>query len=263
MSKKHIDLYRKVGIYKITCISNNRIYIGSAVYIKSRWAVHKKHLRDNTHVSKPMQNSWNKYGEDSFLFEVMEECEKSVLLQREQYYLDNLKPQFNYLKVAGSNLGYVPTEETREKLRKHFKGISPSNKGVPRSEETKQRLKDAWKRKKENGYKATDETRRKISEGLKGKPKSEEHVKKLTGIKRSQEAIEKTASKTRGQKRTDEQRKKMSDANKGKFDGEKNPMYGKSGELSPNFGKICKESTRKLISERAKERWKLKKQQAI
>jgi hypothetical protein len=51
-----------------------------------------------------------------------------------------------------------------------------------------------------------------------------------------------------------------SESHKGLHAGEKNPMYGKKGELSPNFGKPCSEETRALISQRAKERWVLKKQ---
>lgn len=135
---------RASGIYKITCLISSKFYIGSATYIKSRWARHRADLRKNKHWNKHIQSSWNKYGEVNFTFEVIEECNKHDLLVREQYYLDNLKPQFNKSKFASSCAGVKVSEETKEKLRQIFKGRSPSNKGIPRSEETKQRLKDAW-----------------------------------------------------------------------------------------------------------------------
>jgi hypothetical protein len=39
------------------------------------------------------------------------------LLEREQYYLDNLRPEYNIVKTAGSTLGYKHTEESLEKMR--------------------------------------------------------------------------------------------------------------------------------------------------
>ena len=59
------------GIYKINNIITNKIYIGSAVDISNRWAVHKYQLRNKLHASKHLQNSWNLYGEDSFKFEIL------------------------------------------------------------------------------------------------------------------------------------------------------------------------------------------------
>ena len=73
--------------------------------------------------------------------------------------------------------------------------------------------------------------------------------------------IKKSSIARTGRKASKEAKKNMSMAHKGKSVGAANPMYGKRGELSPNFGKPCKESTRKLISERAKERWAKKKMQ--
>jgi hypothetical protein len=49
--------------------------------------------------------------------EILEYCEgKELLLSREQYYLDNLKPQYNIVETAGSTLGYKHTEESLEKM---------------------------------------------------------------------------------------------------------------------------------------------------
>jgi len=55
---------RVSGIYKIqSTIKHERIYIGSAIYIKSRWAMHRYQLRNNKHSSQKLQRHYNKYSE--------------------------------------------------------------------------------------------------------------------------------------------------------------------------------------------------------
>jgi len=48
----------------------------------------------------------------------LEYCEPSNCIEREQYYIDLLKPEYNILKLAGSSLGHIYSEETKEKMRK-------------------------------------------------------------------------------------------------------------------------------------------------
>ena len=72
-----------------------------------------------------------KYGHASFSTTILEYCEKSELNEREQYYLDNLEPDYNILKTAGSFLGYTFTDEDKVKISKGLKGIK-------RSEDTKE-----------------------------------------------------------------------------------------------------------------------------
>lgn len=94
------------GIYKIYCIVNNKFYIGSATNIANRWNRHRYDLRANKGTNRNIQASWNKYGEESFTFEIVEEVlDKAKLIEREQHYLDILKPEFNACPLAGNNLG--------------------------------------------------------------------------------------------------------------------------------------------------------------
>ena len=60
------------GIYKITCINNNKVYIGKSIEIKQRFKKHLSDLRLNKHHSKYLQHSYNKYGEESLRFEIIE-----------------------------------------------------------------------------------------------------------------------------------------------------------------------------------------------
>lgn len=107
------------GIYKITNIVNNKIYIGSSNKINIRWNNHKSALRSNRHHNEHLQRSWNKYGEENFTFEILEYIkDESQLIKREQYYIDSYKSYdnnngFNISSVAGRpvNLNYAKGED--------------------------------------------------------------------------------------------------------------------------------------------------------
>lgn len=58
-----------------------------------------------------------KYGYINFTLEILEYCEPSEVIFREQYYLDLLKPAYNILNKAGSSLGFKHSEETIAKFK--------------------------------------------------------------------------------------------------------------------------------------------------
>ncbi len=107
----------KAGVYQIRNLKNNKLYIGSAAAgFRDRWSLHLKQLRNSQHHSVHLQRAWNKYTEEVFIFEVLEECSPEQCLDREQYYLDTLlfancnDKRFNQLgynicRVAGSTRG--------------------------------------------------------------------------------------------------------------------------------------------------------------
>jgi group I intron endonuclease len=61
------------GIYKIINVVNNKFYVGSAVDLKRRKTRHFSELRNNRHSNGKLQNAWLKYGEQAFVFVVVEE----------------------------------------------------------------------------------------------------------------------------------------------------------------------------------------------
>lgn len=105
------------GVYKIINTITNDFYIGSSCKLNTRKKVHFNQLNKNIHNNKFLQNSYNKYNESDFIFEIIEYCEKEMLLEREQFYMDNLKPTYNNLLKAGNSLGYKHTKQSIEKLR--------------------------------------------------------------------------------------------------------------------------------------------------
>ena len=208
-------------------IKPERIYIGSTQDIYKRFHLHKSKLQKNKHHTPKLQNHCNKYGFDDFVFTILEECNKDNLMEREQYYIDVLKPWFNSRLIAESNAGYKHTEgakkkigeskigkklskehrdalkvgwekrrlipmsqETRIKFSEAAKGRKPWSAGL--TKETDARLKSASDKKM--GKVVKQETRDKISNTLSGKPHTAEHNKKvgdaLRGKKQSTEVIE-------------------------------------------------------------------------
>lgn len=104
-------------IYRITNTITNDFYIGSAVNFKNRKWSHISSLRKNKHKNQFIQNSWNKYGEEAFIFEIIEVVDvKEKLIEREQYWIDTLSPTFNFAKIAGSPLGVKHTDKSRSNM---------------------------------------------------------------------------------------------------------------------------------------------------
>lgn len=63
-----------------------------------------------------------KYGYSNFTLEILEYCDKLKVVEREQYYIDVLRPKYNLLKVAGSRFGTKHSEDTRDKMSLSQKG---------------------------------------------------------------------------------------------------------------------------------------------
>lgn len=85
---KKVTKNKKCGIYQIKNILDSKIYIGSSTRIYGRWRHHKSLLKNNRHHNKHLQSAWNKYGEDSFVYEILEECTPELLLEKEEFYIE-------------------------------------------------------------------------------------------------------------------------------------------------------------------------------
>ena len=102
--KAGMQLPHKPGIYSITNVQNGNRYIGSATDLHNRCCKHRAMLRGGYHENEHLQRAWNKYGEEHFVFIELEICDTNddpTLLGREQWYLDNARPEYNIEKIAG------------------------------------------------------------------------------------------------------------------------------------------------------------------
>ena len=200
------------GIYKIERLSDGAIYIGQSVNIKSRFNLHRHHLRKGKHSNQHLQNAFNKYGEGDFAFSLIEECEDHDLDYLEQHYLDQArisgKVVFNCGDVAtcpnrGRKLGPLSEE--------HRKKISESVKGYKKSDEERRVISERSK-----GRIVSDASRKKMSEAKLGKKLSEETRAKLSIAKKgkphkvSEEARQKLIERNKSMVWTQEMRKNMS-----------------------------------------------------
>lgn len=101
---------------------DKKSYVGSSVNIERRMRGYFSisFLETQIKVSKSyIYRSLLKYGYSNFSLEILEYCDpdKKVLINREQYYIDLLEPDYNLLKKAGSLLGFKHSEETIEKFK--------------------------------------------------------------------------------------------------------------------------------------------------
>ena len=138
------------GVYKILCKANGKFYVGSSVELDRRTFWHFHELRYNKHANKHLQSAFNKYAKEAFVFSVVEFLPDSTTLEealeREQFYLDTLKPWdhkigFNMLKTAGvpgSFRGHKHSPET-------LKLMSEQRKGKPKSAKFKRTLSEMYK----------------------------------------------------------------------------------------------------------------------
>ena len=164
------------GVYEILNKTNGHRYVGSAVAMDKRWAKHKSDLFGNSHHSTYLQNAWNKYGEDAFEFEVLEQWEPEFLVSMEQWWMNMLRPEYNIAPVAGSSLGCKHTDVAKAKM------------SVAQTGNTK-----ALGNTNVLGYKHTKDAKKKISAALKGNT----HARGLRGYRQSESHRAKRAAALR------------------------------------------------------------------
>ena len=193
------------GLYKITNITNGKLYVGSAVDLENRFSTHWASLRYGKHDNSHLQHSWDKYGEASFTFTPLLLCNKEDLLFYEQRAIDVYQVGdscygYNLAPTAGSNLGVKYSEKSKKRMSVWQKGrkltvgqyqrLSKTffvsghisyNKGVPVSEETKRKISKTlqgnipWNK----GIPATEEQKARLSEAHKGYVMPQEQKDKI------------------------------------------------------------------------------------
>ena len=103
--KPYTDLVGRVvgsgvhcGIYKITNLQNKMCYIGQSANIAERWRQHiKRGVGAETATRNKLYTAMKAYGVENFTFEIVEECERSLLNERESYWQDYFKAkEFGY-----------------------------------------------------------------------------------------------------------------------------------------------------------------------
>jgi hypothetical protein len=177
-------LQEKPGVYKIRNKVSEKLYIGSSVNVYRRFYRHRQVLREELLENLRIKEDCEKYGIDSFEFEVIEYCEKDILKKREQFYFEKLCPQYNVWKSVYSATDREYTDEQIENFKKIKHPIKDK-------EAFKKKLKIAWITRKagpdfkekhgnaRRGISHSEETKLKMSMMRKGKTKSSEWKVKI------------------------------------------------------------------------------------
>lgn len=167
---------QNIGIYKITNIINGKIYIGQTqeTFLRRYWH-HQWCLRNNEHHNRKLQNAFNKYGDENFVFSIITVCDKEELNDLEIKYIkenDSVNKGYN-ISEGGQETNitqYIP-EETRKRIGELNRQRMLGSK---LSEKTKQRMREASKH-----LSPSAENRKAISEYMKNRVVSDETKSKL------------------------------------------------------------------------------------
>jgi group I intron endonuclease len=154
---------KNCGIYKITN-PRGRVYIGQSIDCEKRIFNYLKYNKVGT--QKRLKNSFNKYGRENHMFEIIELCDKNSLNERERYWQEFYK----VLTTEGLNCKYVNTNDKSGQLSTIIKNkISNTLKGKKRPEEFRNKMSLLKKDKK-----LSKEHIEAIKKGQHNNPKSKE-----------------------------------------------------------------------------------------
>jgi group I intron endonuclease len=85
----------KPGIYAVANTCNEHLYVGQSKCLWKRKISHFRDLEHNCHSNPYLQNAYNHYGKGCFKFVVIEFIDLSELDDKEQYWIERLKPEYN------------------------------------------------------------------------------------------------------------------------------------------------------------------------
>ena len=183
-------------IYKIINLVNDKFYVGSTTNKKVRFREHRKQLRGNRHHCKHLQASWNKYGEEKFVFKVVEEVPdtESLHAAEDRYLKEHFGKPYCYNSGAAAiapwrgvygkdhpSFGQAVSEAQKSAISATLKAYYAENYynhprvGKTHSEETKAKISATKKANPLRYWLAKErsaETKQKIGDAQRGKPKA-------------------------------------------------------------------------------------------
>ena len=108
------------AVYKITNTVTGDFYIGSSKDVKKRWRSHEWPSVWKKNPNKQLYQDMQKYGVDKFEFEIIAEVEEEKLKEKEQQFIEILKPTYNQMNAKGLNVEKY--KETKKEYQKSDKG---------------------------------------------------------------------------------------------------------------------------------------------
>lgn len=115
------------GIYLIKSYITGAVYVGSTRCLLGRRNHHFYGLKHNKNGNRLLQEHYNQYGPKSLCWGILEYADISILLDREQYWLNRFENKFNLCPEAGISKGYKYTELQRQNHKAAKKPISEAH----------------------------------------------------------------------------------------------------------------------------------------
>ena len=211
-------------IYKIRNVINDKFYVGSTVDSRKRFWAHRKALRLGNHDCIHLQRAWDKYGEDCFKFEVIEQLNsKEELYPAEQKWLDEHFGKdycYNVAAHADSPMRNASPEiraKLAEKTKAWLEREGHPRQGINLTPEERSKCAPHVSPKGDQHYRygktVSEETRKKIGDTQRGKPKAPGRTISAEGMAKIRAAAEAGHySHWRGKQHTEESKLKMSKA---------------------------------------------------
>lgn len=140
------------GIYILYNIFTGRKYIGSSRNLRHRKSSHFSGMRTGSHENYKILREVNQYGVDGFRWEVLETCEIDKLMEREQWWLDNLKPELNIALIA-DNHSCTETEVRKQSRREQAEKVRGRKQSQEEKDKRAKSIREFWARPENKGKK--------------------------------------------------------------------------------------------------------------
>jgi len=139
---------RKSGIYRWNNLVSGKSYVGSSINISHRLSIYyskKAMINKISTRTSIIYSALLKHNYDNFSLDILKYCDTNVLIEKEQYYLDILKPEYNILKAANSRIGSKHSSKTKNLMSIKQKGIKNPSFGKRVSQETRNKIGESLK----------------------------------------------------------------------------------------------------------------------
>lgn len=149
------------GVYILYNIFTGRKYVGSSRNLKHRRVSHFSGMKNGTHENYKIRKECATYGIDSFRWEILERCELEWLIEREQWWMDSIKPELNILLTA-DNHNCTETERRKESRRRQAEKITGRKQSQEEKDKRAKSIREFWARPENKGKKVVSQEQRKV-----------------------------------------------------------------------------------------------------
>jgi len=105
LKREYKEMKFPMGVFRIRNTADGKAWIGSSTNLKAVWNSERFQLRLGSHPNRILQKDWLKFGEDKFVYEIVDEIKPKDddtaadhardVKSLEKLYIEDLKPYYN------------------------------------------------------------------------------------------------------------------------------------------------------------------------